>query len=217
MTQHLLTQRGIFATTTLLLGVLASPGLGGEVFTSSNVDLKHGITLAELGAVEGNDCWGYVSPSGREYALMGVRTAMVVVEITDPANPVIIDSVAHTDSLWGDMKTYLTYAYVVNESGGGLDIVDLSDVDNGNVTLVTSITTDGFSDSHNVAIDETSGYLYMCGGNLAGGRLQAWDLADPENPVFAGELDSDQGRGVHDATVAPLTSGPTSRQRIAFA
>jgi len=210
------TRRGIFGTASLLLGVLAGAGFAGEVFTSSNVDLKHWVTLAELGSVEGNDCWGYVSPSGREYALMGVRTAMVVVEITDPANPVIIESVAHADSLWGDIKTYLTYAYVVNESGGGLDVVDLSDVDNGNVTLVTSITTGGFNDSHNVAIDETSGYLYMCGGNLAGGRLQAWDLADPENPVIAGELDPIEGTGVHDAQVVTYTSGPYAGRQIAF-
>ncbi len=148
-------------------------------FTSNNVSQHSWVTLGELGSSGGNDCWGYVSPSGREYALMGVRAAMVVVEITNPASPVIVGSVAHSDSLWGDMKTYQTYAYVVNETGGGFDIVDLSDVDNGNVTLVQTVTTGGVSSSHNVAIDETSGYLYMCGGNLVGGRLQAWDLADP--------------------------------------
>ena len=145
-------RRGTSTPATLACGLMTFTLLATQPaaaqFTSSNVDLKHWVTLAELGSFEGNDCWGYVSPSGREYALMGIRTAMVVVEITDPANPVIIDSVSHTDSLWGDMKTYQTYAYVVNESGGGLDVVDLSDVDNGNVTLVTSVTTGGFSDSH---------------------------------------------------------------------
>ncbi len=88
-----------------------APGAATAQFTSLNVELKSFINLPTLGATGGNDCWGYVSPSGREYALMGVRAAMVVVEITDPANPVIIASVPHSDSTWGDMKTYQTYAY----------------------------------------------------------------------------------------------------------
>ena len=217
MNQPHMRRYGIFGTTILIFGVLASAGLGGEVFTSSNVDLKHWITLAELGAVEGNDCWGYVSPSGREYALMGVRGALVVVEITTPASPVIIASIPHSNSLWGDMKTYLTYVYVVNEAGGGFDIVDLSDVDNGNVTLVTTVTVGGISSSHNVAIDETSGFLYLCGSNLAGGRLQAWDLSDPENPTIAGSVGANDGANVHDAQIVTYTAGPNAGKQIAFA
>ena len=220
MNRSRLTRHGTSIPATLACGLITFTVIGTQPaaaqFTSSNVSQHSWITLEELGSFEGNDCWGYVSPSGREYALMGIRTAMVVVEITNPASPVIIASVAHSDSLWGDIKTYLTYAYVVNESAGGLDIVDLSDVDNGNVTLVTSITTGGFSDSHNVAIDETSGYLYMCGGNLAGGRLQAWDLSNPENPVIAGEIDSVEGTGVHDAQIVTYTSGPNAGKQIAF-
>ena len=215
-----MTRRGTGIPATFVCGLITCSLLGtrpaAAQFTSSNVDLKHWVTLAELGSVEGNDCWGYVSPSGREYALMGVRTAMVVVEITDPANPVIIDSVPHSNSLWGDMKTYQKYVYIVNENGGGIDVVDLSDVDNGNVTLVTTVTTDGVSSSHNVAIDETSGYLYLCGGNLAGGRLQAWDLSDPEDPVIAGAVDSVEGAGVHDAQIVTFTSGPNAGKQIAF-
>ncbi len=186
-------------------------------FTSNNVDQHSWLTLGELGASSGNDCWGYVSPSGREYALMGVFEAMVVVEITNPASPVIIASVAHSGSSWGDMKTYQTYVYVVNESGGGFDIVDLSDVDNGNVTLVQTVTTGGMSSSHNVAIDETSGFLYLCGSNLAGGRLQAWDLSDPENPTIAGSVSAGQGATVHDAQIVTFTSGPNAGKQIAFA
>ena len=87
-------------------------------FDSNNVQLKSWINLPALGAGggNGNDCWGYVSPSGREYALMGVSNSLNVVEITDPVNPVIIGTIPHSDSLWGDIKTYLDYAYVVNEA-----------------------------------------------------------------------------------------------------
>ena len=135
------------------------PAIAG--FPANNVSLYAWLDLNDLGGTDdGNDCWGYVSPSGREYALMGVRNALYVIEITDPGNPVIIDSVPHTDTLWGDVKIYQTYAYVVNDfGGGGMDVIDLSDVDNGVVTLVTQVTENGLSTSHNVAIDTTSGYL----------------------------------------------------------
>ncbi|NIQ84227.1 MAG: regulator, partial [Acidobacteria bacterium] len=64
-------------------------------------------------ASAGNDCWGYTSPSGREYALMGIRNAMVIVEVTTPASPQIIASIPHIDTLWCDVKVYGTRAYVV--------------------------------------------------------------------------------------------------------
>ena len=38
----------------------------------------------------GNDCWGFVSPSGREYALMGTSSGTAVVEITNPGPELMI-------------------------------------------------------------------------------------------------------------------------------
>ena len=220
MNQPHITRRGIFATTTLVCGVLTSAGLcGGEVFESLNVDLLSQIPLNGFASnpSSANDCWGYVSPSGREYALMGLRNAMAVVEITDPVNPVIIEEISHNNTLWGDVKVYLDHAYVVNDNGGGgMDVIDLSDVDNGTVTLVQRLTTGGLSVSHNIAIDASSGFLYTCGSNLNGGRLVAYDLSDPDNPVVAGQMPSDQGVNVHDAQVVTYTTGPNAGKQIAF-
>ena len=39
--------------------------------------------------IRGNDCWDYVSPSGREYALMGLYNEVAVVEVTSPSDPVV--------------------------------------------------------------------------------------------------------------------------------
>lgn len=194
---------------------------GAEVqagFPSENVTLMSHISLGEFptNPANGNDCWGYVSPSGREYALMGISNAMVVVEITEPQNPVIVESITHSNSLWGDVKTYGDYCYVVNESGGGLDVVDLSDVDNGNVTLLQRITVNGLSTSHNVAIDTDSGFLYLCGANINGGRLVAFDLSDPANPVLAGQMPASEGVNVHDAQIVTYADGPYAGLQIAF-
>lgn len=187
-------------------------------FASDNVSLYAHLDLSELGgASNGNDCWGYVSGSGREYALMVVSNKLVVLEITDPGNPVIVGSISHTDTLWGDVKVYQDHAYVVNDNGGGgLDVVSLADVDEGTVTLIQRVTTGGLSTSHNVAIDEDSAYLYLCGADVNGGRLIAYSLADPDNPTFAGEVNSVEGTYVHDAEIVTYTSGPYAGQQIAF-
>jgi choice-of-anchor B domain-containing protein len=200
-----------------LLGVGGVGGPAVAQFTSENVSLHAWIDLNTLGASSGNDCWGYTSPSGREYALMGVSNALQVVEITNPDTPVIVDSVSHTNTLWGDIKTYGHYAYVVNDNGGGgMDVVDLAQVDSGIVTLVRRMTDGGLSESHNVAIDTDSGFLYLAGANLNAGRLIAYDLTDPENPAFAGQVSATEGVYVHDAQIVTFTTGPNAGKQIAY-
>ncbi len=183
-------------------------------FPSQNVTLLSRLSLADFGGFDanGNDCWGYVSASGREYALMGLEQALAVVEITDPANPVVVARISHTASLWADIKVYQDYCYVSNESGGGVQVIDLSQVDAGTVTLVRSVTQGGLSTAHNVAVDPTSGYLYTCASNIHPG-LAAYDLSNPANPSFAGAWN---GASVHDATVVTYTSGPYAGRQIAF-
>ncbi|MCZ6698457.1 MAG: choice-of-anchor B family protein, partial [Planctomycetota bacterium] len=148
---------------------------------------------------------------------MGLSNKLVVVEVSDPDNPTIVGQISHTNTLWADIKVYLDRCYVVNDNGGGgMDVVDLSDVDNGNVTLVQRFTGGGLSTSHNVAIDEESGFLYLCGSNLNGGRLIAYDLSNPDAPVFAGQVSGNVGANVHDAQIVTYTSGPYAGRQIAF-
>jgi choice-of-anchor B domain-containing protein len=201
----------------LLIGIAATAPVRAD-FPSDNVTLlSHMPPESFPGAPErGNDCWGYVSPSGREYALMGMRNGIAVVEITAPSEPVIVASVGHSESNWSDVKTYQTYAYAVNEEGGGIDVIDLSDVDAGTVTLVQRVTANGVQRSHNVAIDTDSGFLYLCGSNLSNGRLVAYDLSDPANPTYAGAVPPGQGEYVHDAQIVTYTAGPYAGKQIAF-
>ena len=64
-----------------------------------------------------NDIWYYVSPTRREYAILGLRTGTGFVDVTDPYNPVVVGAITDATSIWSDMKTYSTYAYNVNEDG----------------------------------------------------------------------------------------------------
>ena len=180
-------------------------------FESDGVRLMSWLTLAELGGTQGNDCWGYVAPSGREYAMMGTDSGTAFVEVSDPTNAQVIAVMPGATSTWRDIKTYLHYAYVVTEGGGGIQVFDLDDIDNGVVQLVNQVTAGGIGNSHNVAIDTTSGYLYRCGGGSNG--LRIYSLADPANPIY---VTSWSNRYVHDAQIVTYSSGPWSGRQIAF-
>ncbi len=203
-----------------LLTLSATTPLAAEGFPSLNATLLEHIPLGGFPSnpSSASDCWGYVSPSGREYALIGLREAVAVVEITDPAGPVLVGEISHSNSNWCDIKTYGTYCYAVNETGGGLDVIDLSQVDAGIVTLVQRVTDGGLSTCHNIAVNEESGYLYLLSpGMLANqGRLVAMDLSNPADPTIAGMVPIAGGGVVHDAQIVTYPGGGIGGQEIAF-
>jgi len=185
-------------------------------FSSSGITLESWITLFDLGSdiTGGSDCWGYVSPSGREYALLGLREGTAFVEVTDPGNPVVLSVAPGPYTLWRDIKAYGEFAYVVGESGPGIQVFDLRQIDDGTVTFVKAVEDNGPTKTHNVAVNRDSGFLYRCAGTSGGNvGLRIFDLTDPSNPVFAGEW---HDRYVHDAEVVSYRSGPLAGHEIAF-
>ncbi len=195
------------------------PGPSG--FTSNNVTLLSHVQLSDFadGPTLANDVWGYVSPSGREYALIGLECSVGVVEVTDPVNPVIIGTVPGPCSTWRDMKMHDEYAYnVIEQTGDGLQVIDLTDIDNGNVSLATTSVLDGFlSTSHNIAYNPTSGFLYLGLTNRNGGTgITAIDATDPINPVIAGEWIPGSGMRCHDVHIITYDTGIYAGREIAF-
>jgi len=161
---------------------------------------------------EGNDCWGYTSPSGREYALFGHDQGTAVVEVTNPSSPNIIANVSGPGSIWRDVKVYGTYMYVVSEGGSGIQIFDLANVDSGQVTSVGSVTSGGSTSTHNVFIDTDSGFLYRAGGSSNG--LRIYDLnVSQTNPPFVGSWGTNY---VHDVQVVTHTTGPLAGKQVAY-
>lgn len=199
-------------------------GQGRVPFTASNVQLLGWLPLADLSpsATSGNDCWGYTSPSGREYAIIGTDDGTAFVEVTDPGKPQLLSHHSGPISLWRDIKVYGDNAYVVSEGGDGIQIFDMSTIDSGIVTLVNTITTGGCTTAtHNVAIDTTSGFLYRCGGGggpCSGGAPQGLVIynlaANPNNPPFSALWST---RYVHDCVVVVSTRpGALNGQQLAF-
>ncbi len=195
----------------------------GLEFDSSGVELLSNIPVADFPDVQtgANEMWGYVSPSGGEYAIIGLNKGTAFVNVDVPTNPVII---GYIDGLvdWGarDMSTFGNYAYLTAGAGVGLQIVDLIDIDFGVVTLAN--TTDlgvGFEHAHNLYINPDSGFLYLAFSDLNGGLgLTVVDLnADPLNPTVVGSwTDTDPLVGCHDVQVVSYTTGPNAGKEIAF-
>lgn len=197
-------------------------GPRGGGFDAQGVELLSWITLSEFTAQtgqfqdNGNDCWGYTSPSGREYAIMGLSSGTAFVEVTQPDNAQLIAYIDGPNSLWRDIKVYQHYAYAVSEGGSGIQVIDMANIDaaTNRVSLVNTVTSDGAiptSATHNVALNEESGFLYRCGGSNNG--LRIYSLANPASPQFVGQWTD---RYVHDCQVVNYTSGPFAGREIAI-
>ncbi|MCW5776696.1 MAG: choice-of-anchor B family protein [Phycisphaeraceae bacterium] len=191
-------------------------GGGRNTFPTLNMTLYAWMPLSAFppgNHSTGNDCWGYVSPSGREYAIMGLARGFGFVEITDPWNPVLVGVINGPNSLWHDVKVIGHHAYGVSEGGSGIQVMDMSQIDNGVVTLVQNKTQGGHSSTHNIAANVDSGYLYLVGTNINNGGLTAVSTADPDNPTIVGTWNA---MYVHDAQIVTYTEGPFAGREIAF-
>jgi choice-of-anchor B domain-containing protein len=186
------------------------------LFDSQNMTFLAQIPLNNFNGVNstfGNDCWGYVSPSGREYVIMGVYGGFAFVEITNPTNPVIIDTVTGPGSDWHDVKVIGEYAYGVSEGGSGIQVMDLSNIDSGNVPLVRNWTGGGYSTTHNIVANEESGSLWIVGSNIGNGGLVHIDISNPELPSIDGGWTE---MYVHDAQVVTWQTGDLAGRELAF-
>jgi hypothetical protein len=106
-------------------------GVAGGGFTASGIVLKAWFPLNTFatGVQNGNSCWGWVSPGGREYAIMGLSNGTGFVDITDPGASVIKSFQPGVSSLWRDVRTHSHYCYAASEGGQGIQVFDMSKLD----------------------------------------------------------------------------------------
>lgn len=211
-----------------------TPGNGpeGPQFAASGVALHAWLSLNDLATLaglpinfpsdNGNSCWGYVSPSGREYAIMGLHRGTIFIEITDPQNPTYVGFVDGPDSLWRDMKTFQDHCYAISEGGSGIQIISMANIDGvtNRIQHVGNITTGGTAATHTLFINEATGRLYRCGGGSNGLRIYTlvpatgFPAASKTNPGFMGSWTD---RYVHECQVLSYTTGPYAGKEIVFA
>ncbi len=144
---------------------------------------------------EGSDIWGWANPTtGEEYALVGLNLGFSVIDLSSPQNPTESFFIPGVNSTWRDIKTWGNHAYITTEGGGGLLIVDLTDLTGQTYTYYTA----SFDAAHNIYIDE-NGVAYIFGADVGNGGAIFFDVAtDPMNPLYLGEWDDYY---IHDGMV----------------
>ena len=139
-------------------------------FSQLNMQLLDQMTYS----VNVNDVWGWADPdSNAEYAFVGMNTGVSIVDVTNPTDIQEVQFITGPNSTWRDIKTWSHFAYVTNETGGGLLVIDMSGAPD-NITWEYKIFNipgwGNLTDCHNLFIDEY-GYCYLAGCNLNGGQM----------------------------------------------
>jgi len=113
----------------------------------------------------------YVSGSYAYVAAIGIEK----VDISNPANPIIVNSTGETAFTINDIHMAGTYAYVAADTSGLL-IMDISDF--GNLTLVGSVETPHRARS--VSVSDHYAYIATWGDT----DLAIVDISNPQNPAL---------------------------------
>jgi choice-of-anchor B domain-containing protein len=148
-------------------------------------------------------CWGWVSPDGREYALIGTYTGTSIIDLNvSPIREIAFVPGNTAGYCYREFKTYKNYAYAVSEGGRGVQILDLSRLPDTSGLLVREFNyTSGTRNtlrSHTVTLAD--GYLYLNGSaGWSPGGMVIFNLKnDPTNPQYVGEY---QPEYIHDSYV----------------
>jgi choice-of-anchor B domain-containing protein len=174
-----------------------------DQFDCDQVDILSFLPVADIGGGRGaetNDVWGWTdSQTGREYALVGRTDGTAFIDVSNPNDPVYLGNLPKTagsrGNSWRDIKVYSDHAFIVADGAGqhGMQVFDLTrlrDVTDAPVTFDEDAHYDGIASSHNIVINEESGFAYSVGSNsggeTCGGGLHMIDIREPTQPTFRG-------------------------------
>jgi choice-of-anchor B domain-containing protein len=196
------------------LNVACVDGKSG-VFECNNIDLQAHIPLNDFSTKpsSANDIWGHVDLNTmKEYALIGLRNGIAVVDVTDPQNPTEVGTVSGLSSVWRDVKVYqyfdeelhLWQAYAYATIDGTSDKVTIIDLNNLPTTVSLVAKNNAVSTAHNVyisnvdptlniALPHLTPVLQLIGTNKFGGAFHNYSLEKPETLTSFNNLATGSG------------------------
>ena len=183
-----------------------------------------------------NDVWGFYDVNdNKEYAILGLRNGVGVVEVTDPEAPRMVGSVSSQSTSWRDIKVYQhfnratsrwdSYAYVTADSASvGTMIIDLRSLPN-DISVASSDKSD--ISAHNVylsnvdysmgvALNGVEPFLHIAGSNRNGGAFNTYRLDNPVEPdLVYSNGSSSRANYSHDVSSMVVTDDRKDTQCVA--
>ncbi len=152
-------------------------------------------------AVPTSDLWVWEGVDGRDYAITGTWGAFGATywwDVTDPASPVLVDSLVVDARTTNDVKVSEDgRVCVISREGAsnrrnGIVIVDCSDPRN--VRILSTFDDELTGGVHNVFVHDN--HVYAVNNGV---RFDVIDIEDPANPHRVGRFELDTpGHGIHD-------------------
>ncbi|MGH3347911.1 MAG: choice-of-anchor B family protein [Nocardioides sp.] len=195
-------------------------GMAGA-FPCDGIDMLSHVSREALGLSFVNDIWGWTDPRTRHhYALIGGTEGTVFVDITQPKRPDIVGTLpSHSlegGGFWRDIKVFEDHAFIVSEHDNHqmqvFDLRGLRGVEGAPVTFDETAVygVGGAGNTHNLNINEDTGFAYLIGTSTCNSGLHMVDINDPTDPTFAGCFE-DHGY-IHD-TQCVIYEGPDATYR----
>ncbi len=170
-----------------------------QTYPSLNVNLLAHINPEKDNT--GNDgrkysgCWGWFQATkNKEYALVGTSSKTYFIDVTNPSNPIICDSVKARNNgcTWREIKSYQNYCYIASDgcTPSSCQIVDMQYLPD-SVHVVYDDTT-LFYRAHTLFVDKDK--LYAGGPTMYGTGTKSmfvYSLATPSVPVLIRKLEQD--------------------------
>ncbi len=130
-----------------------------------------------------NSCWG-LTVNDREYAVMGGAEHVLFFDVTEPTMPKLAGKFkGRATVVPREFKSYKNRVYAVADGGNdGLMIFDLSHAED--TIIRTYWDTTFFHRIHTIALDTTSGHIYLNGGNAGQGIIVLDASQNPDSPTF---------------------------------
>ncbi len=182
-----------------LLIMMISLTVKAQTYPSLNISLLAHLTPeTDNTGFDGrkySGCWGwYQATKNKEYAIVGTSNNTYFIDVTNPSNPIIRDSVLakRAGCTWREIKNYQNYCYIVSDDAppNSFQIVDMQYLPD-SVHVVHDGTT-YFERCHTIFVDKTN--LYCGGVTSVGGpteNLRVYSLATPSVPVLQRTLSQD--------------------------
>lgn len=180
--------------------LLCSNVLNAQQYQSQNISMLSNwfdpAVVAEPSAygIKYNGIWGWVDPSGNEYAIIGSTAGTYFIDVTNPVSPVQRDYVPgrRDQCIWREIKTYQNYCYIVSDDGApnSLQIVDMSYLPDSVHVVYDSNTL--FERSHTIWVDGNRLYGgYVNGGSVGYAAMAVFDISNPTSPVLLRKIEDD--------------------------